>query len=445
MDTGCPSRRKAWRLANAGIAYAVAAPLLSLASAATGMLVPILLSPVEFGAYALVVGIFQVCVVADFGLGQLMDRRMAGCESGGDAAWQRAATLLWLRLGLGVGVAGVCVAVAWAADPGLSGGSAATGLLSAFAGLSFMVANGLVSFYRASFRHREFAVAALYLQVGLIVPRLAGILVAGSLGCFVALALWYGAAVVGLVRMLAPARGAVPSAGEAGALLLAALPLFASTLLWTLYLTANRWLSAMVSTPVELGLLSFAANLAFLLVGAVATVSQLYYPRISRQMAAGQGRPRQVVAAMVALAGGVGLAVAVADLALARIMAVVFPTYLPAVAATRFMLVSALPLALVSCLLPLLLAVGRTPWRDCVFLFGAGFAALAAGILGGDRMAGIAGQAIGCCPAALVLFAVLLWRLGRSGCLTLAAAIQIFLTTSIGVAAALALAIHQNS
>lgn len=438
---GGPTTGRAWlpRL-HPGVLYAVLAPTLGLASAATGMLIPMMLSPVDFGAYTMVVGIFQVCVVFDLGLGQLMDRVMAKVEAGSAGAWPRAAALLWLRLGVALLLVAATVATAVVAAWQSHGDLVLTGVLSAFAGVAFMMANGMVSYYRAVSRYRDFTALAVYLQVGLIVPRLAGILVAGSIGCFVALALWYGAAASGVARLLMRARAAMPSRSAAAALVAAALPLFISTLLWTLYLTANRWLSALVSDAAQLGYFSFAANLAFLLVGSVATVAQVYYPRVSRQIADGDGRPWQVAVAMAALAGGVGLAVVVADIILEPLTAALFPAFLPALAASRFMLVAAVPLSLASCLLPLLLAISRASWADGLCIFVCAFAALAAGMLWAGRGGDIVGQALGCLPGALLLLLLLLWRLARAGGLTARPAAAVYLITLAVVAGALLVA-----
>ncbi|HIJ63793.1 MAG TPA: oligosaccharide flippase family protein, partial [Rhodospirillaceae bacterium] len=251
-------------------------------------------------------------------------------------------------------------------------------------------------------------------------------------GCFAALTLWYGAAAVHLaLTRPGPAGPGCPPAAV-GRLLSNAFPLFVSSLLWTAYLTGNRWLCAYVSGGAALGYFSFAANIAFLFVGSVATICQIYYPEVSRRTLAGTLPRRRVLGELSVVAIGLGIAAATAELAVGPLMRQAFPTYFPAVDAVRLMLVSAAPLALASWLLPLLLAVSRTPWTDCLAIFAGGFLLLAAGILC-TAPAGLAWQAAGCLPGAVFVLGACLVRLCRASVLCRATAAALSAAAMLGV------------
>ena len=117
-------------------------------------------------------------------------------------------------------------------------------------------------------------------------PRLAGLLVAGVTGCFAVLFGVYAALVFIFAR---PTRFPVPGAKRILSLWRSAMPLFVFNAAWLVYLTANRWIAAFLAPPEELGFFAFGANLAFVGLGIVSTIAQVYYPSCSRGLSSKPG------------------------------------------------------------------------------------------------------------------------------------------------------------
>lgn len=115
-----------------------------------------------------------------------------------------------------------------------------------------MIANGPATLFRAASKVWEFTVLALILQIAMTVPRLAGLVLGGVDGSFAAVAIYYTLCAVLLARPLPRLKKRPPLASMAQA----ALPLFAFNASWTFYLSANRWISSVLSSPHDLGLLS---------------------------------------------------------------------------------------------------------------------------------------------------------------------------------------------
>ena len=203
-------------------------------SVGTSVFAPWFLGPAAFGTFTLLTSLFQYATKADLGLSQLADRKLAVNNS---AELDCAANILRSRLIIGSIVLGLIVPIAmWVAW--VTGRLPVTGTaLAIAAGGAFMIATGPVTVSRATSKVWEFTTAALLLHAGLTVPRLAGLAFGGVTGCFMALALWYGALAALLSRTVPPtaAAGVTPILP----LLQLALPLFAFNAVWEIYLSAR--------------------------------------------------------------------------------------------------------------------------------------------------------------------------------------------------------------
>src|SRR5262249_39177724 len=87
-------------------AYVISTPVLNALAIAVGLVIPGLLGPAEFGRYVVVELFSRYFVIADVGLGQLLDRRIPPLVVRGDNTAVELITqhVLWAR----VLVAGTC-------------------------------------------------------------------------------------------------------------------------------------------------------------------------------------------------------------------------------------------------------------------------------------------------------------------------------------------------
>ena len=162
------SRRMRW-LANPAT-YAWGAAILTMLSAGTALLAPLLLDPAAFGSFALLTTLYQMAGKSDLGLSQLADRELT---TGTANLERRGAEILQARWILGaivilliVPVAALIAHYSGTLDP-LDTALAITG------GTSGMIAGGPVTIFRAASQIWEFTASALILQAGMTAPRLA--------------------------------------------------------------------------------------------------------------------------------------------------------------------------------------------------------------------------------------------------------------------------------
>ncbi len=107
-----------------------------------------------------------------------------------------------------------------------------------------MLSNGPVTLYRATARIWEFTFAALAMQAGLSVPRLAGLLFWGIPGCFRVLAVFYALTAVLLTQPFWPVLRMEFSSGGASHSRRCVASACAFNAVWLFYLTANRWIAS---------------------------------------------------------------------------------------------------------------------------------------------------------------------------------------------------------
>jgi O-antigen/teichoic acid export membrane protein len=375
-----------WRLAlSRPSTYAVIAPLMTIAGAATTIAAPILLTPATFGSFVLLMSLFQYLMELDLGLSRLADRTLSRPSDDLTGAL-RAFTLARFVVAGGLLIAVIIAALF-------------TGILTALAGIAgiaFMLSNGPLSFYRATSRTVPFILTALLMQTGLSLPRLSGLLAGGVAGCMIALAAWYvmiavalNAPFVGLLWDQRPVR--------LRQLFAASFPLCVFNSLWWLYLLSNRWMSWSMSGATDAGLFGFGANLVAIGIGVFALVAQAYYPR---HLATTNKAIlyRELALLLVIIAAG-----SLAGMLFCRFgLRLIFPRFEGGGSAAAVLLISGVPMCLCAWLVPLVIARSDRPWREALIMFGVAFIVLYAMMHLGNR-AGIVGQAWGCLPSALVL------------------------------------------
>lgn len=425
------------------LAYPLGTVLLSALGMGTMLIAPRLMSPATFGNFSLLTILFQYAAKSDLGLSQLADREIAlnAHAAHGERASQilRARWMIWF---VGIAVATpVVVGLAFitrrlpASDTALALGAGATAMASV----------GPLTLYRASSQISKFTALALALQAGVTAPRLLGLTFGGITGCFATLLCWY---LVFAMRFARPSqRGEPLNVSDLAGLLRQSLPLFAFNGAWLLYLTANRWIAAWLSPPDEFGLFAFGANLAFVGVAILGTISQVRYPKLLAHTR------RAPVAARSALMErelhGIGAALSVAAalgiLACGRVIGVVFPGYGDATGLCMALAVSCVPLGTVAWIMPALIALSPRPRRDAIAIFGPALAlliaAMAAGnIIGGRTATPVSGQAWACVFATLALCAIVAALMRRRRLLDRNAALRVLLAQSLMVLALMGIA-----
>lgn len=386
-------------------------PVVILLNALVGMLLPTLMAPREFGEYSLVVTLFQYGLIFDLGASQLADRWIPPLLATkqlteADAVGQR---LLWLRLYVGIVSYTVVAAImtALAAFGKLPFGLAA-GLLSALAGILYMIALGPLCVWRARSARRNYAICSSTLSFGLVIARPGGMIAGGLLGCFGALALYY-AAFGGMFHSRMPLRRALrPGLAQAASLVARGIPFSATSFIWAFYLTANRWFAVMLIPSEQFGQFAFGANIFALLVGAAGGGSAFYYPRIAEQLAASgpYAVSRRLCIDCIRLVGAMTLLVAVGVVLAGVLIGLIYPLYLHAVGGARILLVAVPPLVLASWLMPVSLSGGHRPWIDGVVVYPAATLLLGAAVFGLHRLLGSDGAAWASTVSAVPLVAM---------------------------------------
>jgi O-antigen/teichoic acid export membrane protein len=406
-------------------------------SVGTAFFVPWFLGPAAFGTYTLLTSLFIYANKSDLGLSQLADRKLAVEQR---AHPDCASAILRARVIIGAIMLGMIVPLAMGITYITDTLPAADTGLAIAAGGAFMMANGPVTVFRATSKIWEFTASALLLQAGLTAPRLAGLAVGGVTGCFAALALWYG-----LLAALLSKSAASPAARPTPLLplLRLALPLFAFNACWEIYLSANRWISASVSSAGDFGQFAFGANLAFTGIGMLATIAQVRYPRILAQIgkngscACSDLIEREAFLLCLVLSLGAALAIFVVG----PMIELVFPRFETAVPVTRALAISCVPLSVVASILPIVISVSLRPWAHAARIFLPALLILLGAMITADRLGGITGQAWGCTAAGFALIVSLVAFSCSLGIVKRSAAFRIILFQAAAVACLTSLAL----
>jgi O-antigen/teichoic acid export membrane protein len=417
------------------IVYGTLLPVISILNALVGMMLPMLVTPLVFGQYALVSTLFQYGLIFDCGMGPLADRWIPAALARGqlqdaEALGQR---LLWVRFYIGcallAAVAAVLLGLAAAHQlpfgPGI-------GFLSALAGLLYMISLGPCFIYRARSARRDFAYATGVLSLGLTLARPAGLLTGGLAGCFLALAVWYSV-FVGLFHWRMPARLANrPSLRAATSLVMKGLPFFATSFVWAFYLTANRWFASGLMDARSFGHFAFGANVFSLLVGAIGNLSAFYYPRIVGLIAkedrfALSWRLTRDCVKLLVMVGGMA---ATGILLTPTLLSWLYAQYTDSVVTVRILLIAVPAMVLTSWLMPISLSSGRRPWMDGLLVYPAATAILyfAIRLLAGRY--GDEGIAAASIVSALPLMTMLLLQLRHAHVVKTSGAIALLCTAA---------------
>ena len=435
--SGTGGARASWLL------YA-AIPALSALNAVVGLVLPMLLGPLSFGEYSLATTLFQYGLIFDLGLSQTIDRRVPILlQEGGPALARFVSNVMGLRLVIGV--------MAMTVGTGLLGVLAAAdrlpfrfidGTLSLAAGLSFMIALGAMSVWRARSNRRAFALSSVATGLALAVARPVGIIAAGITGSFALLFVAYAALAIALPRRLPPPRATIPSPHLAARLIVQSLPLFMTSILWAVYMTANRWIVSFFAPPLELGRFAFGANVLALVVGMVAAISQFYYPAVAIRVAAGpRGSVSRLLLRDLALLAGAGLAIGAGGILVGpTLIELLYRNFMGAEAPMRILLAALPSLLVCSWLVPLGLATATRPWLESAVTLPVALLTLGVSTAIGDRIGGIDGSAWGSCIAAGVLLALLLGAFGRNGLMAWRHILPLFALTALATAALAVLA-----
>jgi O-antigen/teichoic acid export membrane protein len=392
-------------------AYPMGVLIVTFLSVGTSLLAPRLLGPVAFGTFTLLTSLFQYASKTDLGLSQLADQKLTLGKSV-EAGW--AADILRARLIVGAIVLGAIVPIAIVAALITRKLPAADTALAIGAGGAFMIAVGPITVFRATSKVWEFTAAALLLHAGLTAPRLAGLVFAGVTGCFAALAIWFGG-LAALLSRAVPLRTARPA--PILPIVRLALPLFAFNGLWEIYLSANRWISAGLSSAEDFGLFAFGANLALTAIGMVITIVQVRYPKLLAQIAAGppgscsSSVEREALRLCLVLSGGAALAI----LAIQPMIQLLFPHFERATPATVALAVSCVPLGVVASCLPIVISLTPRPWAQATRIFLPLFIILLALMIAANWIGGIAGQAWACTAAGFALIISLVELMRKLG------------------------------
>lgn len=392
--------------------YAAGAPLMSILGAVTTLLAPMLLDPVAYGSFALLMVLFQNASAFDLGLSQLSDKMLATDGLIMAAKVEEFVQARWL-IAMGAGAVLFPLASLVAVLDGHftpAGAAIAIG-----AGLAMMIANGPVIAFRSMARIREFTLSALLLQAGLTLPRLVGLVAGGVHGCFAVLGLWFGSAALVLAPPRRLTRG---QAAATGRLVRAGLPFFAFSGMWLVYMLAGRWTSSFLSDHHDFGLFAFGANLSFIAVVLLGSIAQVRYPKVIVAL----HRSREDGSAMfgrdiVRLACGLSLLVALGAACAGTAIEILFPAFVEAHAATIVIGASCIPLGIVAWTVPVAIAFSRAPARDSIAVFAPALAALVVGMAIGDTVNGIVGQSWACVGAAFLLAGTLSRYMARIGVL----------------------------
>lgn len=402
-------------------AYAVGVCVVSLMSMATTLVAPRLLDPAAFGAFALLGTVLQYAAKADLGLSQLADREIAASRGGSGRLGEDILRASWV---LGILGLAILVPVAVAGAMISQRFSPLDAALAVTGGVLGMVAHAPTSIFRAASQHWEFTTLALLQQSGLTAPRLAGLAVAGVTGCFAVLAVWSGVLAAVFAR---PRLGGSWRPECWGPLVRSALPLFVFNGLWLVYMTANRWVSAALSTPEELGHFAFGANLAMVGLALVGAISQVRYPKLLTRMAhASPSDASMLFERETLLVSAVLAPVALAaTFVAAPIVHGLFPGYEPAAAATVGLAASCVPLGLVAWIIPMAMVLTPNPLADAVRVMVPALVVLVAAVAAGNAVAGISGQGWACAPASVFMIASVAAMLRRRGVISAARAFRI--------------------
>lgn len=381
--------------------YAISTLIITGLSSVTTLLAPALLTASQFASFVLLASFFQLASRLDFGLAELADRYGHNPPNGQETS-EHLIHARWMIASIVLPLLGISIFVFPKSNALLS----PLDLTLAFTGgLLAMIAVGPVTIARAKNKIKDFAVLALTLQLGMTLPRLAGLALGGTTGCYFALTLWY---IIFATRTWHNLNFKAYPWRALAAPLRQAFPLFLSALLWLCTQFLPRWLSAAISSQDDFSHLAFAFNIVALATGSLTTIGQAFYPRylVLRR----EGKRDQLADT---LREDLFKLIFMAFFALAVILPLIpfgifhfYPRYTAAISETLLMVIALLPLIPALWFVPLIVAVAAKPLRTMSLLTLPAGLALVLLIFVLYHFAGQEGQAFAVLVFSLLLFLV---------------------------------------
>jgi len=344
-------------------AYVLSTLILTGLSWATTLAAPALLKADQFASFVLLASFFQLAARLDFGLSELADRY--GHSS--DNAHENSSPLIQARWLIAIVLMPFIALLSVTLSQNNSLLSPLDLLLALCGGLLAMIAVGPVTISRAKNDIKDFAILALTLQLGMTVPRLIGLVIGGTTGCYLALSIWYLAFAARSWRTL---RFDTSNWKEMISPLRQSLPLFLCALMWLCTQFMPRWISASISSQHDFAQLAFAFNLIALAMGTLTTIGQAYYPRYLVLH-----REQKKALLQNLIWKDLLILICVSFIGLVIILPLIppglhllYPRYYEARGETLIMVISLLPLVATLWFVPLMLAITRHPLRSIGFL-----------------------------------------------------------------------------
>ena len=387
-------------------AYVLSTLILTGLSSATTLAAPALLTAEQFASFVLLASFFQLASRLDFGLSELADRYGHSADKTHETSNQ----LIQARWIIAFALLPLITLLSFI----YSGNTTLVNPLDLFlalcGGVLAMIAVGPVTVSRAKNNIKDFAILALTLQLGMTAPRLIGLALGGTTGCYLVLLLWYFVFAAQSWRGL---RFDTSKWKEIIASLRQSLPLFLCALMWLSTQFMPRWVSAAVSSQNDFAQLAFAFNLIALATGTLTTIGQAYYPRYlvlhrEQKQASLQDLVWKDLLILVCVSF-VGLAMMLP--LIPNGMHRFYPRYDTAMNETLIMVISLLPLVAALWFVPFIIAITRHPLRSIGLLTLSTSLGLMALMTFFYRLLGVEGQAIAVLVSSFIPVLAFAWAL----------------------------------
>ena len=378
-------------------AYVLSTLILTVLSSATTLAAPALLTADQFASFVLLASFFQLTARLDFGLSELADRY--GHSS--DNAHEHSNHLIQARWLIAIVLMPLIALLSFVVSWNNSLLSPLDLALALCGGLLAMIAVGPVTVSRAKNNIKDFAILALTLQLGMTVPRLIGLVIGGTTGCYLALSLWYFVFAAQSWRIL---RFDTSKWNEIIWPLRQSLPLFLCALMWLCTQFMPRWISASISSQHDFAQLAFAFNLIALATGTLTTIGQAYYPRYLVLHREQKKAPLQrlIWKDLLILIFGSFFGLAIILPLIPYGLHLFYPRYYEARAETLIMVISLLPMVATLWFVPFILAITRHPLRSIGLLTLPTSLGLIISMAMFYRLFGVEGQALAVLVSSLI-------------------------------------------
>ena len=378
-------------------AYVLSTLILTVLSSATTLAAPALLTADQFASFVLLASFYQLAARLDFGLSELADRY--GHSS--DNAHEHSNHLIQARWLIAIVLMPLIALLSFVISWNNSLLSPLDLTLALCGGLLAMIAVGPVTVSRAKNNIKDFAILALTLQLGMTVPRLIGLIIGGTTGCYSALSLWYFVFAAQSWRTLRIDRSRW---NEIISPLRRSLPLFLCALMWLCTQFMPRWISASISSQNDFAQLAFAFNLIALATGTLTTIGQAYYPRYLVLHREQKKAPLQrlIWKDLLILIFGSFFGLAIILPLISYGLHLFYPRYYEARAETLIMVISLLPMVATLWFVPFILAITRHPLRSIGLLTLPTSLGLIISMAMFYRLFGVEGQALAVLVSSLI-------------------------------------------